>query len=349
MTTTTTNASKRGLDLARGNLFMADPITELCIVGGADTLGIDESSDLDTDTDKTHALYDPRLKTPLDPDFVRNIDAFGIITPVVITRIGELVCVVAGRRRVRGARAVNRNRKATGQPLIKVPCVLRRTAETGLLGAMIAENEGREDDAPLAKLEKLKRYMERGVTIEDAAVAFSVKLETAKGWLAFDDHAVPELRKMLADDRITFYAALRIARLKDPDKQRAAIADATSGHGIAGAVLTEDDGDESDATPATNGKRIGYSKASNSAKKGRGKSETISHREMKRMLDAVREMPHPNANEKTLAWWEGVEDALVFVLGADGEVDDRLAKILADGRAAAKAAAKKREAAKAKK
>lgn len=316
MTSTATSAAtKRGFDFARGNLFNCDPDKDICLIGGAAVLAGHERGELDN-ADTKHALYDVRLEVGLDDEFIRNIDAFGVITPIQITRLAELgdvAVVVAGRRRVRAARVVNRQRAKVGQPLLKVPCVVRRASEVGLLGAMISENEAREDDTPMARLEKLKRYMERGVPIETAAIAFGVKTDTAKGWLAFDDHAAPELRKLLREDRITFYAAATIARRGDHDAQRAALAEA-------GATATVAPADPE--APAKKPRRINHSKV----------IKNVTVRDLRRMLDALREMPHPNANAETLAWWDGVADAFSFALGDGDKPNGRLAKVLADTR-----------------
>ena len=46
---------------------------------------------------------------------------------------------------------------------------------------MISENEARTDDGMLTKIEKLKRLMNRGVSVEDAAIDFSVKRHHGQG------------------------------------------------------------------------------------------------------------------------------------------------------------------------
>lgn len=337
---TDTKPPKRAFDFARGNLWLCDPTDDLCIVGGADVLEGDEVGALDTEADETNPLYDERIRVELAEEFVRNIDAFGIITPIVIAKVGDLACVVAGRQRVRAARVVNCRRQRSGQKPITVPCQMRRANDVGLMGAMISENEQRFNDGPLAKLEKFKRFMERGVSVDDAALAFGIKPDTAKGWLSFDDHASARLKKLVADEKITFYAALRIARLKDVAKQDAAIDDAFDGG------TPEDDGDdEADEGAGGNGKprkKVSYSKANKSAKKTRHghDNDGVGTRDLKKVLAVVVAMPHPNASKETLAWWSGVEAAMRFVLGTEGDVDERLAKALDTVHAAAKAAAK---------
>ncbi len=309
--------SKKAFDLSRDSIYVAEPITELCLVGGQNPefkLPEDQWGDLDTEADDTHALYDERLSLPLSEEFIANIDAYGVLVPILIAKVDGLACVVAGRQRVRAARVVNRRRKARGEPLIKIRCAVRRSNDSGLLGAMIVENEARMDDAVETKISKLRRLLDRGVSEADAAITFGCSQATIRGYLAYDDHATDSVKKAVESGRISQTAAAHVVKLKDPEKQQAAL----------DVLLSQPAGSKLSRRAAkTAAKRVA---------KPESTAENMTRREQKRFIDFVQGLPHPNASEKTLAWWQGVEDALKLVVGSEG-VDERLTATLAKFRA----------------
>lgn len=257
--------SKRAFDFSRGNMWTADP-NELVIIGGA-ILGDTERGPHDTADGPEHMLYDRRIEKPLDEAFILNIDAHGVLEPVLVTKINDRPVIVAGRRRVRGARAANQRRAQRGEPLIKVEFKMARQKGNGLLGAMRSENEAREDDSPLAKLENIKEMLARGVSQEDVAVNFCLSPEYVAQLLNFDNVATDEVKAALQSGRMSLRAAAELARVKDPDKQRAALASYTE-------IVAAGD--------TTRGKRVGTLRAAQAARaqaegkpapKGAGKAE----------------------------------------------------------------------------
>lgn len=293
-------SSKRSFDFARNTMWTIDP-DDLCIIGGKKLLAPERGS-LDTDDGEEHELYDPRILVPLAEEFVLNIDAHGVDTPILIAKIDDVAVVVAGKTRVRAARVVNRRRKGKGEPPLKVDCKIKRADATRLLGAMIVENENRRDDDVPAKLDKLKKLMGRGVSVEDCAIVFGVGVPTVKGWLAFEDNATAETKKAAAAGRLSHTAAATLARIKDPNEQRKALED-----------MLSTEGRTSRRTAQIAAKRV-------DAKKVTGITDK---RTQRRLLDVVQNTSHGNAGERTLAWWQGVEDALKLVTG-EADVDARL-------------------------
>lgn len=308
-------ANKRSFDFKRTDHFLCDPVEDLCIVGGL-VLPVDQRGALDTEEDESHALHDPRLHLPLAEAFCKNIDAFGVQQPITIVKLNDVACVVDGRQRVRAARVVSGWRASRGEPGPKVPCVIKRVKDgTSLLASMVSLNEARTDDDTYSKLGKLRRMLDRGVTNEDAAIAFSVDERTIELWLAFDDHAIDAVKQAVETRKLSFSAGAEIAKLKEPDKQQAALSTV-----LAGAAL-----------PGGNGK-ITARKVKAAARKLNGSSSTggiTSRKTLAKFLSAIEETKHPNASDRTLAWWDGVEAAIVAILGTDeGRVDERLTKII---------------------
>lgn len=296
---TATNNNRRAFDFARGNLWSIDP-QELCIIGGA-CLPADERGPLDTDDGPDHDLYDERVGEALTEEFVNSIDAHGVDTPVLIVKLGDVATVIAGRKRVRAARAVNLRRKKRGEPPIKVDCKLKRVSGSALLAAMITENEARTNDGLLTKIEKLKRLMGRGVSPEDAAIHFSVSASTVKGWLAFEDNATAETKAAARAGRLSASAASELTKITDPDKQR-----------------------EKLAAMIGSGEKVSARAARAASRVARGKTAGVSDKlTQKKFLQILQGASHPNISEKGGAWWEGAEEMLKIVIGVK-DVDARL-------------------------
>jgi ParB family chromosome partitioning protein len=304
-------STKKGFEFARNSIYVADP-AELVIVGGK-SLPPDERGHLDTEVDESHELHDERVDMPLAEETIANIDAYGVMVPILIAKVGDdgLAYVVDGRQRVRAARVVNARRKKRGEPPIKVDAKVRRaTGESSLLGAMVSTNEVRVGDDVPTKIAKAKRMLARGVSVEDTAVSFGCSLSTLQQWLHYDDHAIPQVKAAVDSGRLSQSAGATIARLKDPDRQ----AEALQSISVAGA-----DGKK----PSLRAARTAVAKKKKPASSG----GVVDKATQRRLLEAIEKMPHKNASAETLSWWQGVEDALKLVTG-DDDLDARLVKVL---------------------
>jgi ParB family chromosome partitioning protein len=154
--------SKQALEGTRLNAFGMDP-ADLVVVG------------LDTEDGPEHPLYDERIKLPLDHGMVQSILRLGVLEPVVVRKNGDKAEVVVGRQRVRCARVANdmlRESGAKTDDLIRVPVMVSRKNDQGVLEASIAENEVRTDDTMIVKARKAARMIERGCSEADVAVTF---------------------------------------------------------------------------------------------------------------------------------------------------------------------------------
>jgi len=291
--------NRRAFEFARGNLWSIDP-NDLCIIGGG-RLFADERGPLDTDAGPDHDLYDERVDEALTEEFINSIDAHGVDTPILIVKLDNVATVIAGRKRVRAARIVNGRRKKRGEPPIKIDCKLKRTSGVGLLAAMITENEARTNDGLLVKIEKLKRLLSRGVSPEDAAVHFSVGINTIKNWLAFEDNATAETKAAARAGRLSASAAAELTRIADPIAQREKLSQMIG-----------------------SGEKVSARAARAVSRVARGKSAGISDKKtQKKLLHVLQEASHPNISEKGAAWWGGAEEMMKLVLGSD-DVDARL-------------------------
>ncbi len=194
--------------------------------GRKDAVSFDPE-DLVIVTDKTHHLYDARGMGEPDDALVRNIQAVGIIEPVVVTRSdGDLPLVIAGRRRVLAAREANKRFEADGvKQRIKVPAILRAKTDKAplLFSIMVSENELREDDGPMARAQKAQRLIDLGGNTSDCALVFGVSTGTVDNWLRLLD-ASPKVRKAIDAGTIPPTAGYKLAKL-DAAEQDVALAE----------------------------------------------------------------------------------------------------------------------------
>jgi hypothetical protein len=304
-------SNKKSFDMARDSIYVADP-SQLCIVGGKGVLPPDEAGDLDTEWEAGMPLNDlKRLKKPLEEPFKANIAHRGVNTPVIIAKINDVATVIAGKSRIRAARAANYARKKRGEPLIKVKCVMQRDVTHGaLVATMVSENNARRDDDLSDKIEKLKTMLDSGISEEDAATHFAVKQTTIKGWLAYEDAATDLTKQAVKDGRVPASTAAELAKIKDPDEQNAALAQMI-------------------AAPEARGRSA---RAAKVVRRGKQGSKSASDRKSQQLLlSHVTGMSHGvRASEKSMAFWEGAEEMLKLVLGET--CDERLVNALGKAR-----------------
>lgn len=189
----------QALEAKRLNAFAMDP-DDLTIVG------------LDTKDGEEHPLYDERIKLPVEEKLVLNIRVYGVLEPVLVRKNGDVVEVVDGRQRVRAARQANEELRKAGEELVQVPVMLKRGEDPTMIGVMISTNEHRREDELPVKIRKLERFMARGKTEDEAAVAFGVTKVTIKTWLRLLE-AGPEINKALREGAINPSSAAKLAKL----------------------------------------------------------------------------------------------------------------------------------------
>jgi hypothetical protein len=311
--------TKKAFDLSRDSVYTADPIADLRICGGSGILPEDQSGDLDTAPGPDLAVRDrKRLARPLKEGFLANIGRDGVRTPIIIAKIDDVPVVIDGKSRVRAARAENRRRVSLGQsPLIKVRCVMQRdVSQLAIMGAMISSNNARQDDDLTDQIEKLKIYLAAGASEADAAISFSVKQSTIRTWLDYDDHAVDELKELAKGGTVKASTAMELAKIKDPDEQRAAVG-----------KLIATPGNQQQSARAARALRHGAN----------GTPVALDRRSQKLLLAHVSELLgseeiHEKYEVDDLVseeeFWRGVRSALALVTGS-GDAEKRLTDALA--------------------
>lgn len=304
--------SKKAFDLSRDSVYVAEPISQLRVIGGL-ALPENERGDLDTEIDEKHPLYDERLLIALDTPFVRDIAKRGVRTPVEIVKRDDMATVKAGRRRVRGARIENHRRLKEGakfEDLIKIKCtIIRDNDDATIMSDMVSENELRMDDGILIKIAKAKRMQARGMDTDAIAAAFGQPKSVVDAWFTFDDNATDETKAAAAAGRLNATAAAELAKERDPDAQRALLASLMT--------LPEKKRTVRNVRAARTGEFAGI----------------VGRRGQKRLLETVQGLKH--RGEKAPIYFEGVEDFLRVLTGTDlDKVDKRLLDVIRDMEAA---------------
>jgi ParB family chromosome partitioning protein len=203
-------AAKTALPGKRGN-FVNVPLADLTII-----------------EDKAHPLYDPRVEEPLSPEFAANVKEEGVHQPVFVAKLkidGALRNVVIdGKQRLRAAREGG---------LKTIPAIAVKGDTHALFSLMILTNENRRDDTPLAKAQKVARFVELyGHGAESlvpevlkeakvqAALIFGVTQKTIDGRLRLLQTA-PAVQKAVEQGRIGWWAASEFAGLPVEEQEKA--------------------------------------------------------------------------------------------------------------------------------
>lgn len=197
----------------RGTLFLVDPA--LCTI---------------VDSDEAHPLYDPSAKHRLpDEGLIASVAELGVITPIILRPDGERYEVVAGRRRVRAALAVNETR--TNGERIKIPAIVRRGDDGDLAAAVIVENLQREDLTPSQQASAFAHAMRFGLDEATLARKIGVSPAVVRNRLKLLDVRA-DVRAAVDAGTIGQDVALQLAALPRAE-QDAALA-AAKEHGMAG-------------------------------------------------------------------------------------------------------------------
>lgn len=158
---------------------------------------------IDIISDEKHALFCPRIMTPVDEEFVDEMDERGNEQPVKITKIdGKFVCVW-GRRRVIGTRLANQRREENANHDIRLVLAMVDNSPLEVLqDQMIRENESRRPSTEVEQAFAIGAYIASGRTNADAMRSFGVTEPTLRN------------RKRILKLSAKVLAALRAGKIK---------------------------------------------------------------------------------------------------------------------------------------
>lgn len=245
---------------------------------------------LDTDDGPEHPMYDERINNPLDTQTMDDIRAHGILQNVRVCRDGDGYVVVDGRQRVRLAREINKVDKRDDETMIRVPVVITRADEIGLMRQAFAVNEHRTADDPVTRALKMQRMLDRGASMKAVATTFRFRNVTeAKAALTVLDLSAAGSEALKAG-RISFAAALELAKAPRKDQEAALNVLLGDGADVAPSPTAEDENAEPGPAEATPAPRSGTGSptAAQIRRVTQGKAagtRGVDRRRLQRMLD----------------------------------------------------------------
>jgi ParB-like chromosome segregation protein Spo0J len=171
--------------------------------------------------DPNHWLYDPRVKTLPEKEFIDDIYNRGIVQTIIITKEEGEFLVVAGRKRVVAALIANKKRKKNNEELIRVPCSIRKGTKAELYEVCVAENTHRKDDTIYETVVKATRLMNLTGDIKRTSLALAKTPAQVQQLLKINE-LHEDVQKALFENKIGFVAALEFHDVSF-DKQQEAI------------------------------------------------------------------------------------------------------------------------------
>lgn len=195
---------KSAVDAPRKNYFVVDPFA-VVVIGK------------DTADDEKHPLFDPRINLPIDEAMVANIMYYGVLKPVEVTKDGDRLVVVDGRRRVLHARIAKQRQIERGDEPVGLPIILRKGDDAHLFGVSRTHNAFHSSDGPLTNAYNARRMIDMGKTEAEVALTFGVTLQAVKNWLQLLS-AHKDVIDAVKTELLTFTAAMHIAALSKAEQ-----------------------------------------------------------------------------------------------------------------------------------
>lgn len=161
--------------------------------------------------------YDPRNNLPADDKFLRLVASIrkdGVLRPVIARKDGERIVKIDGGRRILAARAANlqlqaENPGVSKDDLIKIPVVIVRADELGMLNIRNIANSFAVKDDPYSEALAMQKMLDKGASEESLSLSFDYPVVTIRDRLKLLDLA-PEAVEALKAKEITGNAALEL-------------------------------------------------------------------------------------------------------------------------------------------
>ena len=152
-------------------------------------------------------------------ELAASIKQHGLLQPITVRpHISTDACgnyeIVMGERRYR---AWKHNMSDTKFPM-EIPCIVRDMNDEEALDAMITENLQRKDVDPIEEAFAFGQLNKHGKSIDEIAARFGKSKRFITERIKLDS-LLPELKKMVTDDKLHIGAAMHICKLTE-DEQR---------------------------------------------------------------------------------------------------------------------------------
>jgi len=140
---------------------------------------------------------------------IESIEENGLIQPVVVRRDGDRYELIAGERRWRAAKSLNR----------PIPAIVRDIDDDKMLEMALVENLQREDLNPIEKAKAFRQLIDKfGLTQEQAAQRIGVERSTVANMIRLLDLPA-QIQKSVSRETISMGHARALLAFNDKKKQ----------------------------------------------------------------------------------------------------------------------------------
>jgi ParB-like chromosome segregation protein Spo0J len=180
--------------------------------------------------DKNEAIGDsnwfafcPRVDRPIDDAFLASVRESGVREPIDAYRDGTRIGALAGRRRVRAARAVWDEQAKNGiaeSQRITVPFVIRKGSPDELFLVNVEENAQRADLTPVDRAQLMQHMLNRGASKITVGIAFGCTARTVDNAITVLECS-PKVQRALSEGSLPVTSAVDFAKMPRGDQDSA--------------------------------------------------------------------------------------------------------------------------------
>lgn len=150
----------------------------------------------------------------------QSIAEKGLLQPIVVRPAVSGYQIIAGERRFRACRELG---------LEKIPAIVREVPDSQMLEIALIENIQRKDLNPIEKAEAFRQLIDSlNLTHEEAALRVGKDRSSVTNYLRLLD-LPPQVRDLLAENRLSMGHARALLSLPTPDEQARAAQDVVDG------------------------------------------------------------------------------------------------------------------------
>jgi len=151
-----------------------------------------------------------------DEEFVKNIEALGILEPIIVKPVGEFYEVDVGRRRFLSAQKLEYK---------EIPCIVREASDEESMDASISENIFRKNVDPVTLGRWIKMRLSRGdISLSQYARKIGKSKSTLSEWIRLTDLS-DEMQREVQRGAVSFQNGLKVARMNLPLEEQGALAE----------------------------------------------------------------------------------------------------------------------------
>ncbi len=156
-----------------------------------------------------------------DDEFVKNIEALGILEPIIVRPVGDHFVVDVGRRRFLSAQKLGYK---------ELDCIVRESTELDAMDASISENVFRKNVDPVTLGMWIKLRLDKGdISLSQYARRIGKAKSTLSEWMRMTDLTI-EMQEQVRSQAVPFRYALKVARLNlSKPEEKALAAEAAKG------------------------------------------------------------------------------------------------------------------------